>query len=158
MSAQQPLEGSTDARGRKIALIAARFNDFIVSSLLKGAETAWVEHGGALEALTVVRVPGAFELPVAARRLAATGRYDALVALGCVIRGGTPHFEYVAGECAHGLQQVALSTGVPVIFGVLTVDTVEQAIERAATGAGNKGAEALESALMMAGLFAALGS
>jgi 6,7-dimethyl-8-ribityllumazine synthase len=83
---------------------------------------------------------------------------DALVALGCVIRGGTPHFEYVAGECAHGLQQVALSTGVPVIFGVLTVDTVEQAIERAATGAGNKGAEALESALMMAGLFAALGS
>ena len=158
MSGPNRLEGPLDARGRKVALVAARFNDFIVASLLKGAEAAWVAHGGALADLLVVRVPGAFELPVAARRLAASGRYDALVALGCVIRGGTPHFEYVAGECAGGLQRVALQTGVPVIFGVLTVDTVEQAIERAATGAGNKGAEAMEAALEMASVFALLGS
>ncbi len=158
MSGPHRLEGPLDARGRKVALVAARFNDFIVASLLKGAEAAWVAHGGTLADLLVVRVPGAFELPVAARRLAASGRYDALVALGCVIRGGTPHFEYVAGECAGGLQRVALQTGVPVIFGVLTVDTVEQAIERAATGAGNKGAEAMEAALEMASVFALLGS
>ncbi len=157
MSGPHRVEGQVDARSRKVALLAARFNDFIVASLLKGAEGSWVAHGGALEDLLVVRVPGAFELPVAARRLAASGRYDALVALGCVIRGGTPHFEYVAGECAGGLQRVALETGVPVIFGVLTVDTVEQAIERAATGAGNKGAEAMEAALEMAGVFAQLG-
>ena len=157
MSGPNRLEGPLDARGRKVALVAARFNDFIVASLLKGAEAAWVAHGGTLADLLVVRVPGAFELPVAARRLAASGRYDALVALGCVIRGGTPHFEYVAGECAGGLQRVALQTGVPVIFGVLTVDTVEQAIERAATGAGNKGAEAMEAALEMASVFALLG-
>lgn len=157
MSEPRRVEGRTAARGRKVALVAARFNDFIVASLLKGAEAAWVEHGGALEDLLVARVPGAFELPVTARRLAASGRYDAIVALGCVIRGGTPHFEYVAGECAGGLQRVALDTGVPVIFGVLTVDTVEQAIERAATGGANKGAEAMEAALEMAGVFARLG-
>ena len=106
----------------------------------------------------MVRVPGAFELPVAARKLAASGRYDAVVALGCVIRGGTPHFEYVAGECAGGLQRAALDTLVPVIFGVLTVETVEQAIERAATGEGNKGGEAMEAALEMADVFAQMGT
>ena len=104
----------------------------------------------------MVRVPGAFELPVAARKLAASGRFDAVVALGCVIRGDTPHFDYVAGECARGLQQASLETGVPVAFGVLTVETVEQALERAATGAGNKGGEAMESALEMAALMARL--
>jgi 6,7-dimethyl-8-ribityllumazine synthase len=150
------IEGELRARGRKIAIIAARFNDLIVASLIKGATGAWLEHGGAEADLAVVRVPGAFELPVAARRLAATGRYDALVALGCVIRGDTPHFEYVAGECARGLQLVSLETGVPIAFGVLTVNTIEQALERAATHAGNKGSEAMESALEMAGLMAQL--
>ena len=158
MSGARLLEGQLQARGRKVAVVAARFNDFIVASLLKGAQAAWVRHGGALEDLLVVRVPGAFELPVTARKLAASGRYDAVVALGCVIRGGTPHFEYVAGECAGGLQRAALETLVPIIFGVLTVETVEQAIERAATGEGNKGGEAMEAALEMAGVFAELGS
>ncbi|MHB1872255.1 MAG: 6,7-dimethyl-8-ribityllumazine synthase [Steroidobacteraceae bacterium] len=158
MSGPRLLESAPEARGRKVAVVAARFNDFIVSSLLKGAQAAWARHGGALEDLLVVRVPGAFELPVAARKLAASGRYDAVVALGCVIRGGTPHFEYVAGECASGLQRAALETLVPVIFGVLTVETVEQALERAATGQGNKGGEAMEAALEMAGVFAQLGA
>ena len=156
MTSPQLLEGEVSARGRRIAIIAARFNDFIVTSLLKGALGAWVERGGAVSELAVVRVPGAFELPVAARRLAASGRYDALVALGCVIRGDTPHFEYVAGECARGLQLASLETGVPIAFGVLTVDSVEQALERAATSAGNKGGAAMESALEMAGLMARL--
>ena len=158
MSAVRLIEGQSTARGRKVAVVAARFNEFIVTSLLKGAEAAWVRHGGALEDLLVARVPGAFELPVAARKLAASGRYDAVVALGCVIRGGTPHFEYVAGECAGGLQRTALETLVPVSFGVLTVETVEQAIERAATGQGDKGGEAMEAALEMADVFAQLGS
>jgi 6,7-dimethyl-8-ribityllumazine synthase len=156
VSAPQLIEGALDAQGRKIAIVAARFNDFIVASLLKGAQAAWLEHGGAAEDLTVVRVPGAFELAVVARKLAGSGRYDALVALGCVIRGDTPHFEYVAGEAAHGLQLVGLETGVPVTFGVLTVDSVEQALERAASGAGNKGGEAMESALEMAAVMARL--
>jgi 6,7-dimethyl-8-ribityllumazine synthase len=156
VSTPKLLEGEVSARGRRIAIVAARFNDFIVASLLKGALGAWVERGGAASDLAVVRVPGAFELPVAARRLAASGRYDALVALGCVIRGDTPHFEYVAGECAHGLQLASLETGVPIAFGVLTADSVEQALERAATTAGNKGGEAMESALEMAGLMARL--
>jgi len=156
VTAPKLLEGEVSARGRRIAIVAARFNDVIVASLLKGALGAWVERGGGASDLPVVRVPGAFELPVAARRLAASGRYDALVALGCVIRGDTPHFEYVAGECAHGLQLVSLETGVPIAFGVLTVDSVEQALERAATTAGNKGGEAMESALEMADLMARL--
>ena len=156
MTAPKLLEGEVSARGRRIAIVAARFNDVIVASLLKGALGAWVERGGGASDLAVVRVPGAFELPVAARRLAASGRYDALVALGCVIRGDTPHFEYVAGECARGLQLASLETGVPIAFGVLTVDSVEQALERAATTAGNKGGEAMESALEMAGLMARL--
>ncbi|MBV9914423.1 MAG: 6,7-dimethyl-8-ribityllumazine synthase [Sinobacteraceae bacterium] len=150
------LEGVVGARDVRVAIVAARFNDFIVSSLLKGATAAWSEHGGAVENLLVARVPGAFELPVVARKLATSGRYVAVVALGCVIRGDTPHFEYVAGECARGLTLVALETGVPVIFGVLTVDTVEQALERAATTAGNKGGEAMTTALEMADLMARL--
>jgi 6,7-dimethyl-8-ribityllumazine synthase len=156
VSATDVIEGEVSARGRRVAIVAARFNDFIVASLLKGARAAWHECGGAAQDLTVVRVPGAFELPVVVRRLAASGRYDAVVALGCVIRGDTPHFEYVAGEAARGLQLAGLETGVPVAFGVLTVDTPEQALERAASGAGNKGGEAMESALEMAAVMARL--
>ena len=156
MTAPETIEGAIGARGRKIAIVAARFNDFIVASLLKGAQAAWLTHGGEPADLTVVRVPGAFELPVAARKLAASGRYDAVVALGCVIRGDTPHFDYVAGECAHGLQLAALETGVPVAFGVLTVETPDQALERAATNSGNKGGETMECALEMAAVMARL--
>ncbi|HKT72869.1 MAG TPA: 6,7-dimethyl-8-ribityllumazine synthase [Steroidobacteraceae bacterium] len=150
------IEGEISAQGRKVAIIAARFNDFIVSSLLRGATTAWLERGGREEDLLVARVPGAYELPVIARKLALSGRYEAVVALGCVIRGDTPHFEYVAGECARGLQLVSLDSGVPIVFGVLTVETVEQALERAATTSGNKGGEAMDTALEMAALMARL--
>jgi 6,7-dimethyl-8-ribityllumazine synthase len=150
------VEGEVTARGRKVAIVAARFNDFIVSSLLKGATASWLEHGGAAEDLLVARVPGAFELPVVARKLAASGRWDAVVALGCVIRGDTPHFEYFAGECARGLNLVALDSGMPVIFGVLTVETVEQALERAATTEANKGGESMDTALEMIDLLAKL--
>ncbi len=152
MTEPRAIEGEVSARGRRVAIAAARFNDFIVSSLLKGATAAWTARGGAAADLAVVRVPGAFELPLAAKKLGASGRYDAVVALGCVIRGDTPHFDYVAGECARGISQAGLETGVPVIFGVLTVETVEQALERAATAAGNKGGEAMEAALEMASL------
>ena len=156
MSAAELIEGEVSASGRKVAIVAARFNDFIVASLLKGARASWLQRGGSPENLTVVRVPGAFELPVVARKLAASGRYDAVVALGCVIRGDTPHFDYVAGECARGLQLAALETGVTVAFGVLTVESVEQALERAAAGAGNKGGEAMDSALETAAVMARL--
>lgn len=156
MTAPRVLEGEPVARGRKVAIVAARFNDFIVASLLKGATAAWLERGGPAEDLLIARVPGAFELPVVARRLAISGRYDAVVALGCVIRGDTPHFEYVSGECARGLQLASLETGVPIIFGVLTVETVEQALDRAATTAGNKGGESMAAALEMASLMTRL--
>jgi 6,7-dimethyl-8-ribityllumazine synthase len=156
LSAPRSLEGEIVAPGRRIAIAAARFNDFIVASLLKGATALWLERGGSAEDLLIARVPGAFELPVVARKLALSGRYDAVVALGCVIRGDTPHFEHVAGECARGLQLASLESGVPIIFGVLTVETVEQAIERAATTAGNKGGEAMAVALEMASLMARL--
>jgi 6,7-dimethyl-8-ribityllumazine synthase len=156
MDSSRIVEGEVVARGRKVAIAAARFNDFIVSSLLKGATAAWLERGGAPEDLLVARVPGAFELPVVARKLALSRRYDAVVALGCVIRGDTPHFDYVAGECARGLQLASLETGLPIVFGVLTVETVEQALERAATTAGNKGGESMDTALEMAALMAKL--
>lgn len=150
------IEVEPSARGRRVAIVASRFNDFIVASLLKGAIEAWTERGGAAHELLVARVPGAFELPVTARKLCASGRYDAVVALGCVIRGDTPHFDFVAGECARGLSAVSLETGVPIAFGVLTVNTTEQALERAATTGGNKGAEAMLTALEMAQLMARL--
>ena len=156
MDSPRVVEGEVAARDRKVAIVAARFNEFIVSSLLKGATATWLEKGGSAENLLVARVPGAFELPVVARKLAMSGRYSAVVALGCVIRGDTPHFDYVAGECARGLQLVNLETGIPVIFGVLTVETVEQALERAATTAGNKGGESMATALEMADLMARL--
>ncbi len=146
------LSGRLDARELRVAVVAARFNDFVVASLLKGAIDSWRRHGGDTARLVVARVPGAFELPLAALRLAASGRYDAVVALGCVIRGDTAHFDYVAGEAAAGLARAALDTGRPVVFGVLTVDTVEQALERAAVSRLNKGGEAMDVAIEMANL------
>ncbi|HTY51335.1 MAG TPA: 6,7-dimethyl-8-ribityllumazine synthase [Steroidobacteraceae bacterium] len=151
-----PRAQGLSARGRRVAVAAARFNAAIVGSLIEGALAAWRTHGGAEQDLTLVRVPGAFELPVTAQALAKDGRYEAVIALGCVIRGDTPHFDFVAGECARGLAAVALETGVPVVFGVLTVNTAEQALERAAAGGMNKGGEALETALEMAELFGRL--
>ena len=150
------VEAEPSATGRRVAVVASRFNEFIVASLIKGATEAWTERGGAPENLIVARVPGAFELPLTARKLCASGRYDAVVALGCVIRGDTPHFDYVAGECARGLSAASLETGVPIAFGVLTVNTTEQALERAATTGGNKGSEAMLTALEMAALLGRL--
>jgi len=156
ISAVAGVQGECSAAGRRVAVIASRFNESIVSGLVKGAVGAWTARGGAEPDLLVIRVPGAFELPVVARQLAMTGKYEAIVALGCVIRGDTAHFEYVAGECARGLQDVNLQTGVPTIFGVLTTENVEQALERAAPGRNNKGGEAMETALEMADLLAKL--
>ncbi len=150
---QHVVEGEISARGRRVAIAASRFNDFIVSSLLEGATSAWRSHGGTVDELLIARVPGAFELPVTVRKLAGSGRFEAVVALGCVIRGDTPHFDFVAGECARGLTRASLETGVPVVFGVLTVNTTEQALERAAINGMNKGGEALEAALEMISLF-----
>ncbi|MCW5570421.1 MAG: 6,7-dimethyl-8-ribityllumazine synthase [Steroidobacteraceae bacterium] len=144
--------GELNAAHLSVAIVAARFNDFIVTSLLRGAVEAWESHGGTADRLVIARVPGAFELPVAARQCAASGRFAAVIAFGCVIRGDTAHFDFVAGECARGLARVALDTGVPVMFGVLTVETAEQAIQRAAVRAGNKGGEAMLGAIEMANL------
>ncbi|GAA0836988.1 MULTISPECIES: 6,7-dimethyl-8-ribityllumazine synthase [Marinomonas] len=140
-------EGNFSAPGAKFALVVGRFNSYIVESLLEGAVDTLVRHGIRKEDLTIVRAPGAFEIPVVVKKVADQGKHDAIIALGAVIRGGTPHFEYVAGECVKGLGQLALQYGIPVSFGVLTVDTIEQAIERAGTKAGNKGSEAAISAL-----------
>ncbi|MDR9499987.1 MAG: 6,7-dimethyl-8-ribityllumazine synthase [Hydrogenovibrio sp.] len=141
------IEGNLTAQGLKIGLVVGRFNSFVVESLVKGAVDTIVRHGGSEENIEQVWVPGAFEIPVIAQKMAQSGRFDAVVALGAVIRGGTPHFDYVAGECVKGIGQVALQTGVPVSFGVLTVDTIEQAIERAGTKAGNKGEECTLAAI-----------
>lgn len=144
------IEGSFVASGKKFAIVVSRFNSFIVESLLEGAIDALKRHGNvADDDITVIRVPGAYELPVAAKRIAAKGEFDAIIAIGAVIRGGTPHFDFVAGECNKGLAQVSMEFTVPVAFGVITTDSIEQAIERAGTKAGNKGAEAALSALEM---------
>ena len=152
MSGIQEIEGQLAVRGVRIALLVSRFNSFIVESLLSGAVDTLKRHGAEERELQIVRVPGAYEMPIAAKRLAASQRYDAIIALGAVIRGGTPHFEYVAGECTKGLSQVSLQHDIPIAFGVLTVDSIEQAIERAGTKAGNKGAEATLSAIEMVNL------
>ena len=152
MSEPKIIQGELSATRRRVIVIASRFNEFVVSGLVKGAISSWETHGGKPADLAVVRVPGAFELPVLASRLAKSGKYEAIVALGCVIRGDTAHFEYVAGECARGLQNVCVETGIPVIFGVLTTETVEQALQRAAPGGSNKGGEAMDTALEMADL------
>jgi 6,7-dimethyl-8-ribityllumazine synthase len=143
-----------DARQRRVVIIAARFNAALVDQLIGGATEAWREHGGDPGRLLLERVPGAFELPLAAKMFAASGGVDAVVALGCVIRGDTPHFDFVAGECARGLMDAGLTTGVPVIFGVLTTETLAQAEERADVTRMNKGRESLEAALEMIQLLA----
>ena len=151
------IEGAMTVSKARFCLVAARFNSFIVENLLQGAIDTLKRHGASEDEITLVRVPGAFEMPVVLERLAGKGEYDAIIALGAVIRGGTPHFEYVAGECVKGIAQVSLKHGVPVAFGVLTVDTIEQAIERAGTKAGNKGAEAALSAIETVNLLRQIG-
>jgi 6,7-dimethyl-8-ribityllumazine synthase len=157
MSGIQEIEGNLNIRSARIALLVARFNSFIVESLLSGAIDTLKRHGAEDHDLQIVRVPGAFEMPLAAKRLAASQRYEAIIALGAVIRGGTPHFEYVAGECTKGLSMVSMQYDLPVAFGVLTVDSIEQAIERAGTKAGNKGAEAAMSAIEMINVLREIG-
>ena len=152
MDSIKTLEGDLQCRELRFAVLAARFNEFVVDQLVKGAVDTLRRHGASDKQIEIVRVPGAFDMPVVARKLALSKRYDAIVALGAVIKGATAHFDYVAGECAGGLARVANDTGVPVAFGVLTTDTIEQAIERAGTKAGNKGADAAVTALELANL------
>jgi len=149
MSTIKTYQGNLTVSNAKFGILVSRFNSFIVESLLEGALDTLRRHGAADADIEIVRIPGAFEMPIAAQRMAASNKYDAIVALGAVIRGGTPHFDYVAGECTKGLAQVSMQADVPVTFGVLTVDTIEQAIERAGTKAGNKGAEAAVTAIEM---------
>jgi 6,7-dimethyl-8-ribityllumazine synthase len=143
-------------KGARFGVVASRFNHFVVDRLLEGAVDALVRHGAAAEAITVVRVPGAWELPVVVRRLAASKKVDAVIALGAVIRGATPHFDYVAGEATKGLASAVEGSAVPIAFGVLTTDSIEQAVERAGTKAGNKGWDAAMSAIEMVSLARAL--
>jgi 6,7-dimethyl-8-ribityllumazine synthase len=143
------IEGNLDGRGRRIAVVVSRFNDFVTSRLRDAAHECLVEHGVDPSDVVEIRVPGAFELPLAARVAAQSGRHDAIVCLGAVIRGGTPHFDYVAGECAAGIERASAETGVPVIFGVLTTDTPEDAVARAGGERGNKGRDAAVAALEM---------
>ena len=150
--------GNLQAKGKRFAFVASRFNDFITARLLDGAIDCFNRHGGAEGDLTVVRVPGAFEIPLTAAKLAKSKKYDAVICLGAVIRGATPHFDYVAAESAKGVAHAALASEVPVIFGILTTDTIEQAVERAGTKAGNKGWDAMMSAIEMADLFEKLKS
>lgn len=147
------IEGDfTQAAGGRYVLLVSRWNSFVVEHLKDGALDTLRRHGVEDSTIDIVYAPGAFEFPLTAQKLASAGKYDAIIALGAVIRGGTPHFEYVAGECTKGLAQVSLNTGVPIAFGVLTVDSIEQAIERSGTKAGNKGAEAASTALEMVSL------
>ena len=156
MSDIKVIEGDLLARDLRFAIVAARFNEFIVEQLVRGAVEALKRHGAKEQQLTLVRVPGAFDMPVAVRQLAKSGKYDAVIALGAVIKGATAHFDYVAGECASGLARAANDTEVPVAFGVLTTDTIEQAIERAGTKAGKKGADAEVCELEMSNLLRSL--
>lgn len=157
MSGVRKIEGDFIAGNGRYVIVAARFNSFIVEKLIDGAVDALVRHGVPENNITVVMAPGAFELPVLTKQVLAKHACDAVIALGAVIRGGTPHFDYVAGECVKGLSHVSLDSGIPVAFGVLTVDSIEQAIERAGTKAGNKGAEAALGALEMVSVINKLG-
>ncbi|GAA0857858.1 6,7-dimethyl-8-ribityllumazine synthase [Aliiglaciecola litoralis] len=149
------IEGNVRATGKKFALVVSRFNSFVVESLVDGALDTLERVGEVNEQdITLVRVPGAYELPIVAKKIAELKKFDAIIALGAVIRGGTPHFEFVAGECNKGLAQVSLEYGIPVSFGVITTDSIEQAIERSGTKAGNKGAEAAMGALEMVNVIA----
>jgi 6,7-dimethyl-8-ribityllumazine synthase len=150
--------GNLVGKGKSFAIVVGRFNDFITKKLLEGALDSLARHDVADKDVSVYWVPGAFEIPSVARRLAESKKFDAVLCIGAVIRGATPHFEYVAAEAAKGVAQAAMATGLPVIFGVLTADTLEQAIERAGTKAGNKGAEAAMAAIEMANLFSEIGS
>jgi 6,7-dimethyl-8-ribityllumazine synthase len=152
------IEGSLSAANLKFGLVVSSFNGFITSQLLEGAKHALIKHGASEDDITIVHVPGAFEIPLAAQELARSGNVDAIVALGAVIRGSTSHYDFVAGECAKGVSKVALDASIPVLFGVLTTDTIEQAIERAGTKAGNKGAEAAIAAIEMASVVAQIRS
>jgi 6,7-dimethyl-8-ribityllumazine synthase len=145
-------EGKLNGAGLRVALVGSRFNDLITTRLVAGARDGLVRHGVDPSSISEAWVPGAFELPLVARRLAGSGEFDAVICLGAVIRGATGHYEHVAGQCAAGIQRAQLDTGVPVIFGVLTTDTIEQAIERAGTKAGNKGYDAAVAAIEMADL------
>ena len=149
-------EGSLSGAGLRVAIAAARFNDTIVNRLVEGATDGLRRHGVDTGSIDVAWVPGAFELPLAASRLAASGGYDAVITLGAVIRGATGHYDFVAGQCAAGVARASLDTGIPVVFGVLTTDTIEQAVERSGTKAGNKGFEAAMTAIEMANLMSAL--
>jgi 6,7-dimethyl-8-ribityllumazine synthase len=151
------VEGKLTSQGLRLAFVAGRFNSFITDRLVEGAVDAVVRTGGDPDAIRIYKVPGAFEIPLVAKKLAASGRYDAVVCLGAVIRGATPHFEYVASEVSKGIAHVALETGIPVAFGVLTTDTLEQAIERAGSKAGNKGWEAAMAAVETVNLLRAEG-
>ncbi len=150
------IEGNLLAEGHRIGIVTARFNDFITSRLLDGAVDAFVRHGGLDEMLDVARVPGAFEIPLAAKKMAESGKYDAVVCLGAVIRGATPHFDMVANEATKGVAHVGLETEVPIIFGILTTDSIEQAVERAGTKSGNKGYDAMMTAIEMINLLKAM--
>ena len=150
------IQGELLGQGKKFAIVISRFNEFITSRLLSGAQDCFERHGVAAKDIDVVWVPGSFEIPVTALRIAQTHRYDAVVCLGAVIRGQTPHFDYIAAEVSKGVAQVAMASGVPTIFGVITADTIEQAVERAGTKSGNKGADAAASAIEMANLFGKL--
>ncbi|GJM25259.1 MAG: 6,7-dimethyl-8-ribityllumazine synthase [Phycisphaerae bacterium] len=154
----QRISGEMSSAGFKFALVVSRFNDFITSKLVDGAIDTLVRHGTADDDISVLYVPGAFELPFMAKRAAASGAFDAVVCLGCVIRGQTPHFDYVAGQAARGIAQVGLDTGVPTTFGLITSDTLEQAIERAGSKAGNKGSDAAASAIELVSLLSKLSS
>lgn len=158
MSETKIIEGDMLVRDARFALVVSRFNSFVVDSLLSGAVDTLRRHGANDADIHIVKVPGAFEMPLVAGRLAGSKNYDAIIAIGAVIRGGTPHFEYVAGECTKGLAAVSMQHDIPIAFGVLTVDSIEQAIERAGTKAGNKGAEAALSAIEMVSLLRRLGS
>ena len=147
------IEGRLDAKGLKVGILVSRFNSFISDRLVDGAVDALLRHGADQDNLVVVRVPGAFEIPPAARKMATSGRYDALICLGAVIRGATPHFDYVSAEVSKGIAAVSMEAGIPVTFGVLTTDTLEQAIERAGSKAGNKGFDAAMAAIEMANLY-----
>ena len=152
MDGANHIEGNLSAEGKTFGIVASRFNDFIVKALLDGALDAIRRHGGDADAVDIAWVPGSYEIPLAARQMALSGRYDAVICLGAVIRGATAHFDYVAGGAASGISSVALETGLPVIFGIITTETIEQAIERAGTKMGNKGFEAAASAIEMADL------
>lgn len=150
------IEGNLDAKGLSFGIVVSRFNSFICERLLEGAIDALVRHGASEADITVARIPGAFEIPLAAKSMAASGKFDAIICLGAVIRGSTPHFDYVASEVSKGVASVSLESGLPIAFGVLTTDTIEQAVERAGTKAGNKGFEAAVTAIETANVLKAM--